>query len=128
MSADIEAETPAAGTAAEKIAQTLRDLSRPGEDAGELELTLATVAMGLERGLGEQLAQSQASGELDEFVLALTRWISLHRSDSSHELIVVELPRRPIRSDGSRRELPSGTRLHLLEQAIEATQQATSPL
>jgi hypothetical protein len=114
-----DAEVAQPVTAAAKIQRTLRELSRPEAGAGELELTLATVAMGLERGLGEELVRSQESGELDTFVLALTRWIALHRSDSARQLVVVELPRR---------ELPAGTRLHLLQEAIDAAHDATSPL
>lgn len=106
-------------TAAEKIMSTLRELSQPDDDAGELELTLATVCMGLERGLGEQIAEQQESGALDEFVLALTRFLALHRSDSARALFVVELPRR---------ELPAGTRLHLLDEAMKAAETASSPL
>jgi hypothetical protein len=100
-------------TAAEKVESTLRELSRPDDDAGELELSLASVAMAMERGLAEKLAEQQASGELDAFMLSLTRFLAMHRSDDARALIVVELPRR---------ELPSGTRLHLLDQAIEAQQ------
>lgn len=106
-------------TAAEKIMATLRELSKPDEDAGELELTLATVCMGLERGLAEQIHEQQETGELDKFVLALTRFLALHRSDNAKALFVVELPRR---------ELPAGTRLHLLDEAIKAAETATSPL
>ena len=106
-------------TAAEKIMRTLRELSKPDEDAGELELTLATVCMGLERGLAEQIVVQQESGELDEFVLALVRFLALHRSDTARACFVVELPRR---------ELPAGTRLHLLDEAIAAAETATSPL
>ena len=32
--------------------------------------------------------EAQASGELDEFVLALTRWIATHRSDDAEQLLV----------------------------------------
>jgi hypothetical protein len=111
---------PATGTAAEKLGNTLRELSQPDEDAGAMELTLASVAMGLEQGLGDVLERTQASGELDEFVLALTRFLAIHRSDSAKLLVVVEIPRR--------RDLPAGTLLHLLDEAIAATAAATSPL
>jgi hypothetical protein len=107
-------------TAAEKVMRTLRDMSVPDADAGELELTLATVAMGLEKGLGPELAEHQQSGAVDEFVLALTRFIAGHRSESAKQLIVLELPRG--------RELPAGTRLHLLDDAIAAAETASSPL
>jgi hypothetical protein len=108
------------GTAAAKIMQTLRELSVPDEDAGELELMLSTVAMGLERGLGQELGRTQGTGELDEFLVGLTRWIAGHRSDSVRRLVVVELPRG--------RELPAGTRLHLLDEAERLAEQASSPL
>lgn len=105
-------------TAAEKIARTLKELSRPDEDAGDLELTLATVAMGVERTVGPALGEKQESGEVDEFVAALTRFLAMHRSDTAKQLVVVELPRR---------ELPAGTRLHLLDEAIAAADAAPSP-
>lgn len=108
-----------AHTAAEKITHTLRELSRPDPDAGGLELSLASVAMGLETGLAEQLGEKQETGELDEFVLALTRFLALHRSDSARALFVVEMPRR---------KMPNGMRLKLLDDAIEAAETASSPL
>jgi hypothetical protein len=107
------------GTAAEKIANTLRELSQPDEGAEEMELMLATIAMGLERGLAEGLEEQQRSGKLDEFVLSLTRFLALHRSDDAKQLIVVEMPAR---------ELPAGTRLHLLDEAAKAAKTASSPL
>jgi hypothetical protein len=113
------ADTTPPATAAEKILNTLRELSKPEEDAAELELTLATVCMGLERGLGEQIWEQQQSGALDEFVLALTRFLAGHRSNSAYQLLVVELPRR---------DLPPGTRLHLLDEAAKAAETAASPL
>lgn len=106
-------------TAAEKIRNTLRELSRPGEDADEIELTLATVCMALESGLEEKLAEQQMTGELDDFMLRLTRFLALHRSDDARALIVVELPQR---------DLPAGTRLHLLDEAINATRDVVNPL
>jgi hypothetical protein len=106
-------------TAAEKVANTLRELSQPGEDAEEMELMLATICMGLERGLAEKLKEQQATGELDGFMLSLTRFLALHRSDSARLLVVVELPRR---------ELPAGTRLHLLDEAIAASENPVNPL
>ena len=112
--------TPDPSTAAEKLMRTIRELSKPEEDAGELELTVASVCMALESGLGPELEAKQVTGELDEFVLALTRFLALHRSDSAHMLAVVELPRA--------RDLPAATRLHQLDLAIEAGQTASSPL
>jgi len=117
--ADVDAPSARPTTALEKIMNTLRELSQPGEDAGEMELMLATVAMGIEGGLGDGLVEQQASGEVDEFVLALSRFLATHRSDSAKQLVVVELPRR---------ELPAGTRLHLLDEAVKAAETATSPL
>jgi hypothetical protein len=122
-------------TAAEKIVNTLRELSKPDEDAGDLELTLATVCMGLERALGEQIGEQQESGQLDEFVLALTRFLALHRSDDAHQLVVVELPPYTVhgelahgRQGRAKVNLPPGTRLKLLDDAIEAAAVAKSPL
>lgn len=116
----VEVKESAKGTAAVKLMRTLRDLSRPGEDAGGLQLTLATVAMGLESQLGPELERTQATGELDEFIGALTRWIAMHRSESVKRLVVVEMPRR--------RDLPPGKRLQLLDEAERLAEQATSPL
>lgn len=106
------------GTAAQKIQQTLKQLSMPDPDASAMELTLASVAMGLENGLTGELATRQDTGEVDEFVLALTRWIALHRSDNVPQLVVVPIPRR---------QLPAGTRLHLLNQAMAEAEKAESP-
>lgn len=111
---------PAEGTAAQKLTNTLRELSAPSEDADEMELMLGSIAMALESGLGDVLASSQATGELDEFVLALTRFLAVHRSETAKQLIVVELPRR--------RDVPAGTLLHLLDEAIAAATKAESPL
>lgn len=106
-------------TAAEKIARTLREMSKPDPGADELALMLATVAMGLERSLGEQLERTQSSGELDEFILGLVRWLATHRSDSADALLVVEVPRRPI---------PTGRCVALMERAARAYETASSPL
>jgi hypothetical protein len=111
-------ELDADQTAAGKIMRTLRELSKPDPDAGELELMLSSVAMGMESALGAEIERAQASGELDQFVATLTRWISTHRSQSAKRLVVVELPRH--------RNLPAGTRLHLLEQAEDAAESAAS--
>lgn len=117
---EVQVHPPEEPTTAEaKILRTLRDMSQPDPDSGELELMLATVAMGLEKALAEQLAQFQASGDLDEWVLALVRFLADHRSESARRLVVVELPRG--------RELPTGTRLHLLDEAMAAAEQAESP-
>jgi hypothetical protein len=105
-------------TAAEKIKRTLKELSKPDEDADGLELGLASLAMAVEGTVGDGLEEKQASGEVDEFVAALTRFLAIHRSDDAKQLVVVELPRR---------QLPAGTRLHLLDQAIAAADSAPSP-
>jgi hypothetical protein len=107
------------GTAAHKILATLRALSQPDEDAEEMELMLASVALGMERGLGEKLAESQDTGELDDFMEGLTRWIATLTSDDKPRLIVVPLPRR---------ELSPGQKLGFLLRAEEAYEQAESPL
>jgi hypothetical protein len=122
---------PAPSTAAEKIKNTLRELSKPDPGANGMELTLATVAMGLESGLDDELLEHQASGQLDEFVLSLTRFLALHRSDNAPQLMVVELPRhhhagRPLADQLS--DLPTGTRLRLLDEAVAAAAAASSPL
>lgn len=107
-------------TAAQKIMQTLRDLSDPDPDAGGLELTLATVAMGLEKSLAGEIQAKQETGELDVFVLALAQFLATHRSDTAHRVIVVELP--------SARDLPTATKLHYLDKAIAESEIAKSPL
>lgn len=122
-------------TAAEKVAATLREMSKPEPGAEELQLSLATLAMGLERSIGATLEQAQENGELDEFVLALTRWAATHRSDHAKQLVVVELPPSTMhaelargRTARARIDLPPGTRLHLLDEAIAAAETASSPL
>lgn len=116
----VEVGEGAEGTAAVKLMRTLRELSQPGEDAGGLQLTLASVAMALEGQLGPELERTQATGELDEFIGALTRWIAMHRSDTVKRMLVVEMPRN--------RSLPAGKRLQLLDEAERLAEQATSPL
>jgi hypothetical protein len=106
-------------TAAEKIAETLREMSMPGPGAEDMQLALGSLAMGLERSLGGQLTEAQESGELDEFVLALTRWAAMHRSDTAYQLLVVEIPRGRV---------PNGKLLQLLDEAAAAAQAASSPL
>jgi len=113
---------PAGVTAAEKIAATLREMSEPGDDAGGLELTFASLAMGLEQALGPELGGYQESGELDKFVLAITRFLATHRSDTLGALIVCELP------PGGGRTLPPMRRLQMLDQAEAAQSAADSPL
>lgn len=120
---EVAITTVVQGTAAAKIMQTLRDVSQPDEDAGELGLMLSTIAMGLERALGDELERAQPTGELDEFVAALTRWIAGHRSDSARRLVVVELPHHP-----EHQPLPNGTRLHLLDEAERLAEHASRPL
>lgn len=111
------------GSAAVKLMRTLRALSEPAEDAGELMLMLATVAMALESNLGKELVRTQTTGELDEFLAGMARWIAWHRSESTKRLVVVELPRRPAHDP-----LPNGVRLHLLTEAERLAETANSPL
>lgn len=121
LSATLPAEDGAGTSAAEKIMRTLRNLSKPDEDAGELELTLSSVAFGIERGLRAELKRMDPE-DLDRLVVSLARWMASHRSDAARQLLVVEMPRRE--------NLPAGTRLHLLEeaeQAAERAEQAGSP-
>jgi hypothetical protein len=97
-------------TAAEKIMSTLRNLSEPGDEAGALELTFASVAIGLDKALPEALDELQDQGELDTIILVLARWFATHRGDEAPtRLVVVELP--------NRRDLPAATLLHQLELA-----------
>lgn len=105
----VKAPKPEPNTAAEKILATLRQLADPEEDAGGLELAFGSMAMMLSSALPEALEQMQEQGELDDVILALTRWFSTHRGDDATRLVVVELPRR--------RDLPAGTKLHCLERA-----------
>jgi hypothetical protein len=119
---DLEREhepQPGDRTAADKVRRTLKDLSMPDPEADGIQLALASIAMGVESQIGDELDERQSKGEVDEFVLALTQWIAMHRSDHARRLVVVELPRR---------ELPAGTRLHLLDEAIAIADQAKSPL
>lgn len=112
--------TAVGNTAADKLRSTLREMSEVDESTGPLGLTLASVAMGLEQNLDTELDGWQESGELDAFMLALTRFLATHRSERAGRLVVVELPRR--------RNLPAGTRLHALDAAELAADAATSPL
>lgn len=113
-------EAPGPKTAGEKVLATLRLLSTPEEDDGEMEMMLATVCAGLERQLGPQMGDWDASGDVDEFVLQITRFLATHRSDTAKQLLVVELPRH--------RPLPAGTLLHLIDEAYAASETASSPL
>jgi hypothetical protein len=113
------------GSAADKLLVTLRELSRPAEDAGEMELMLATLAMAVESTVGKELPAYQDRGEIDEFLLALCRFLALHRSDDVKELVVVELPRRERHAADP---LPHGTLLKALDDAAGAAKGATSPL
>lgn len=109
-------------TGEQKVKQTLKAFTEVDDDADALQLTLASVAMGLESqdGFMESMRENQESGELDEFVIALTRWIATHRSDDAEQLLVVEIPRG--------QNIPPGTRLHRLDLALEAQESAKSPL
>jgi hypothetical protein len=111
-------------TAAEKVTRSLRDLSRPQPGAAELELTLASVAMGLESSLREEMTRMQPTGELDEFILALTRWIGMHTSDDTDALVVVRVPQRALKLH----DLPHGIGLERLNEAIAASSSIVSPL
>ena len=117
-------ERPAKGrTAAEKITESLREMSTPRPDAEALQLSLATLAMGLEAQLGDAIQRAQETGELDEFVLALTRFLATHRSDSAKQLLVVEVRRTP-----QGWMLPSGTKLHAIDEAAAAAAAVENPL
>jgi len=115
-------QRPKARTAAEKIMETLREMSTPPADAEGLQLGIATIAMGLEAQLGEQIEQAQETGELDEFVLGLTRFLATHRSDSAKQLLVVEVRRTP-----QGWMLPSGTKLHAIDEAAAAAAAVENP-
>jgi hypothetical protein len=119
---ELEPTAPRTGrrTAAEKIYDTLREMSMPAAGADEVQLALSTVAMGLERSFGPMITEAQESGELDEFVLALTRWAATHRSDGAWGLLVVEVPRGRV---------PNGKLLQLVNDAAAAAAAgASSPL
>ena len=123
-------------TAAEKVERTLRELSQPDDDAAGLELSLSTLAMAVESmpGLRDNLAENQEEGKVDEFILALTRWLATHRSDDARQLLVVELPKARHshltmpESPLLLNEIPAGTRLHMLDEAAKAAADAVSPL
>jgi hypothetical protein len=108
-------------SAAEKILATLRELSRPRPEAAPMELTIATMCLGLEKHLAEMLRDPE--NDADEWVLTLTRFLASHRSDTHRRLIVVEMPRAP---RGLR--LPNGSRLRLLDQAEAAAEEPAPPL
>jgi hypothetical protein len=98
---------------------TLQELSSPNDDAGELELAFGSMAMMLERALPGALEEMQDAGELDDIVLKLSRWFAAHRGDESHQLVVVELPRR---------ETGNGIMLARLQDAIASGGQTGVPL
>jgi hypothetical protein len=101
-------------TAAEKIMETIKEISKPKDDAGGLELAFGSVAMMLENALPDALAEAEANGDLDGIVLAFTRWLAQHRGDDARRLLVMELPRG--------QHLPNGTKLHYFELAEQETQ------
>jgi hypothetical protein len=113
-------------TGAEKVKATLKAFTDTPDDADAMQLTLATVAMGLESQSGflASMEASQESGELDEFVAALTRWIATHRSDHAEQLLVVELPR----GRGPFNDIPAGVVLERCRQGAEKMLTASSPL
>lgn len=106
-------------TSAEKIMNTLQELSNPSDDAGELELAFGSMAMMLERALPGALEEMQDAGELDDIVLKLSRWFAAHRGDHAHQLVVVELPRH---------DTGNGIKLARLDAAIAASGQTGMPL
>jgi hypothetical protein len=114
---------PRPGTAAEKVLNTLREPSKPRPGADPMELTVATMCMGMERNLERTLLDSKDTSQTDDFMLAMTRFLATHRSDHARRLIVVEMPRAP---RGMR--LPNGKRLQLLDEAEAAANAAVSPL
>ncbi|HEX3390925.1 MAG TPA: hypothetical protein VHS55_00005 [Solirubrobacteraceae bacterium] len=109
-------------TAADKLRDTLKALSVPDPNAEHLEMMLSSLAMAVEGVVGDDLDRYQEDGQVDEFVLTLSRFLALHRSDDVAELVVVELPRQH-----PHQEIPPGRRLHLLDEAIKAQREATSP-
>lgn len=110
-------------TAAEKILNTLRELSTPRPGAEPMELTIATMCMGMERQLQAQLLEAKDTSQVDDFVCTLTMFLATHRSDRAQRLVVVEMPRAP---QGMR--LPNGKRLQLLDIAEARAESAVSPL
>ena len=96
--------------ASEKIQQTAIEMRSPKDDAEGPELALATLVQGLTTPQAQGwISSAQESGELDEFMEVLARWIIGHRSDDATLLAIVELPRN--------RELPTATVLHKVEEA-----------
>lgn len=108
-------------TAAAKVLETLRALSQPDPGGDEWQLMLSTVAMGLEGMVGPQLEAMQASGDLDEWVAAMVKWLATLRSDTARRLVVAELPRSSV-------PLAPGVRLHHLDEAIAQAESAPNPL
>lgn len=93
---DVEVEFEPSGplTAAEKIMRSLKEIARPSDEAGELELVFASMAMALQQKFPEAVAELEENGELDKLILALARWFAGHTSDNSPRLIVIPVPRR----------------------------------
>jgi len=100
-------------TASEKIHSTAVAMRSPSGDAEGPQLALATLVQGLTTETARGwIDAAQASGELDQFMEVLARWIIGHRSDDMSLLAVVELPRG--------HDLPSGTILHRVAEAKAA--------
>jgi hypothetical protein len=94
----------------EKIDQSAVAMRSPKDDAETPELALATLVQGLTAPAArEWMAAAQDTGELDQFMEVLARWIIGHRSDDQPLLAIVELPRG--------KELPAGTILHRVAEA-----------
>jgi hypothetical protein len=109
-------------TTAEKILQTIAEISEPGDDAGGLELAFASVAMMMGRALPDAIAE-MSGRELDDTVLGLARWFANIRGDQSTRLLVVELPRTQ-----GYRDTPAGTKLHQMDLAEKIEVPAGLPL
>lgn len=94
----------------EKIHETAIAMRSPKDGAEAPELALSTLVQGLSSAAAQAYMQeAQESGELDEFMGVLGRWILGHRSDDVGLLVVVELPRG--------RDLPHGTILARVDEA-----------
>jgi hypothetical protein len=109
-------------TTAEKIMDTINQVSEPSDEAGGLEMAFASVAMMMGNQLPAALAEMSET-ELDETILALARWFANIRGDHSTRLVVVELPRNP-----GYRDLPAGTKLHYMDRAETVEVPAGLPL
>jgi hypothetical protein len=94
----------------EKIHETAIKMRSPKDGAEAPEMALSTLVMGLGSETARAyMAEAQESGDLDQFMGALARWILGHRSDEASLLVVVELPRN--------RDLPPGTILARVDEA-----------